>query len=417
MDRIYPAVCFLYIASKLSSYARALLYLSDIHGGIMRKTNPISAFTALLVLITVNVNPAAAFRASCNIPLSLDYRSYHLPGRISPFDAAGGLGLFQAADSGEANAVRKNPVQPRQDGAFNLFHDTYAGKEASKTGRGIRAAGSFPVTGFALKDLLGPSLIVERVADKTIVYLGEQHDEYADHLMELEFIQGLYRRHEDLAIGMEMFERRYQKALDDYLTGGIDEEKFLKESHYFGTWGFNYCLYRDIIQYAKRHGIFVLATNQDYKLVERIAKVGLGALTPAEKALLPEKMDFSDKAYELRLRRAFEMHQADLPAGEAPPVFEYFYQAQIVWDETMAQSIADFLNKYPYRHLVMLAGIGHLAYGSGIPRRAFRRNGRDYAIILPNPEGLLETDLADFVVFTASAKAPEKNSCLSSRVD
>lgn len=277
------------------------------------------------------------------------------------------------------------------------------------------ATESLPVNGFALKDLFSQAAIVERVADKTIVYLGEVHDDYADHLMQLEFIQALYRRHANLAIGMEMFERRYQNVLDDYLAGSIDEEKFLKESHYFSTWGYNYCLYRDIIQYAKTHGIFVLATNQEVKLVERIAKVGLGGLTPAEKALLPEKMDFSDKAYENRLRRAFEMHQTELPPGKAPPVIEYFYQAQIVWDETMAQSIADFLNQHPACHLAMLAGTGHLAYGSGIPRRAFRRNGRDYAIILPNPQGLVEPKLADFVVFTESVKAPEKNSCLSNR--
>ena len=47
--------------------------------------------------------------------------------------------------------------------------------------------------------------------------------------------------------------------------------------------------------------------------------------------------------------------------------------------------------------MVVLAGSGHLAYGSGIPKRTARRNGYDYAIILNDAD--LEKSIADYVLF------------------
>jgi membrane-associated protease RseP (regulator of RpoE activity) len=100
------------------------------------------------------------------------------------------------------------------------------------------------------------------------------------------------------------------------------------------------------------------------------------------------------------------MHQAELSGDKTPQVFEYFHQAQILWDETMAESIATFLADHPDYRLVVLAGNGHLAFGSGIPKRAYRRTGKDYAIVLPDPGEPLEPGLADFVLFPNMVEAP-----------
>src|SRR4029077_1257583 len=82
----------------------------------------------------------------------------------------------------------------------------------------------------------------------------------------------------------------------------------------------------------------------------------------------------------------------------------FFYQAQILWDETMAESIDAFLKKNPDFRMLVLAGAGHLEYGSGIPKRSFRRNGFDYAIVLTDAE--VKKGIADFIVFPAEAKGP-----------
>jgi S1-C subfamily serine protease len=63
----------------------------------------------------------------------------------------------------------------------------------------------------------------------------------------------------------------------------------------------------------------------------------------------------------------------------------------------MSESIDEFLKAHPIDHMVVLAGNGHLAYGSGIPKRSARRNGYDHAIILNDVD--LEKDIADYVLF------------------
>ncbi len=47
--------------------------------------------------------------------------------------------------------------------------------------------------------------------------------------------------------------------------------------------------------------------------------------------------------------------------------------------------------------MVVLAGGGHIQYGSGIPKRTFRRNGYDYAIILNDVD--IEMDIAHYIIF------------------
>jgi hypothetical protein len=65
--------------------------------------------------------------------------------------------------------------------------------------------------------------------------------------------------------------------------------------------------------------------------------------------------------------------------------FEAFYRAQVLWDESMAQSIAEYLQSEDGRDkkILVLAGTHHIQYGFGIPRRVFRRVPLSYAIVLP----------------------------------
>ena len=66
----------------------------------------------------------------------------------------------------------------------------------------------------------------------------------------------------------------------------------------------------------------------------------------------------------------------------------------------MAESIDAFLKKNPEHRMVVLAGNGHLAFGSGIPKRAARRNGLEYSILLNDAE--IEKGAADYILFPAA---------------
>jgi hypothetical protein len=128
------------------------------------------------------------------------------------------------------------------------------------------------------------------------------------------------------------------------------------------------------------------------EIVDKVFRSGLDSLSEEEKESLPSQMDFSDDAYRERLKKIFQDHE-DFKTKN----FDFFYQAQIVWDETMAESVDRFLKAHPNDQVVVLAGSGHLAYGSGIPKRAARRNEYAYTIIL-NDAGL-EKDIANYVLF------------------
>ena len=232
---------------------------------------------------------------------------------------------------------------------------------------------------------------IEGAKGKKIVYVGEYHDQYAHHMVQLQVLQGLYQKDPKIAVGMEMFQRPFQKVLDDYIAGAIDEREFLKKSEYFKRWGFDYNLYKPILDFARTQKIPIIALNQRSEIVEKVSKSGMDSLTDEEKEEIPQQMDFSDDEYRNRLKKIFSRHRN---AGEKN--FDFFYQAQILWDETMALSVDEFLKKNPDFRMVVFAGSGHLAYGSGIPKRAFRRNGFPYLIVLN--DGDAERDIANYLV-------------------
>jgi S1-C subfamily serine protease len=72
----------------------------------------------------------------------------------------------------------------------------------------------------------------------------------------------------------------------------------------------------------------------------------------------------------------------------------------------MAERAAEHLEAHPDYRMVLLAGTGHLAYGSGIPQRLQRRAGGDMAIILNDWYGQLRPGLADYLLLPEEQSLP-----------
>jgi hypothetical protein len=55
--------------------------------------------------------------------------------------------------------------------------------------------------------------------------------------------------------------------------------------------------------------------------------------------------------------------------------FERFYTAQVIWEETMSSSVADWLNSNGKGnpHMVVVVGAGHVADRFGVPARAVKK--------------------------------------------
>ena len=59
--------------------------------------------------------------------------------------------------------------------------------------------------------------IIAKLENFQVIYIGEGHTNYEDHLLQLEIIRALYKHDPNLAIGMEMFTRPTQPVLDRYM--------------------------------------------------------------------------------------------------------------------------------------------------------------------------------------------------------
>jgi uncharacterized iron-regulated protein len=245
--------------------------------------------------------------------------------------------------------------------------------------------------------------VVSQLADKQVVFIGEDHERYDQHLNQLEVIRRLHMESPGhWTIGVEYFQRSFQPYLDAYIAGTISEREFLSKTEYFERWGYDYRLYRPIFQYAKEQRIPLVALNAEHELTDAVDKSGLDGLSPADRSRLPQQIEQPDTNYLARLRKAFEEHP-----GAASADFERFVEVQSVWDETMAQTVADYLSAHPDKAMVVLAGAGHLAFGSGIPSRVQRRliNSR-IAILLPADKAEDDAQGADYLLVSSNAPLP-----------
>jgi uncharacterized iron-regulated protein len=243
--------------------------------------------------------------------------------------------------------------------------------------------------------------LLDAIADRRVVFVGESHDRPEDHLTQLKVIQGLKARGKDVAIGMESFQQPYQPALDAYIRGDLDEAGLLRQTQYFDRWGFDWRLYRPLLQYAREQHIPVIALNLEAELTHRVREVGLEGLSPTERARLPAQIDRSDTAYQERVRAVFEQHP--MPDKRS---FERFIEVQLAWDEGMAERAARYLRENPQKTLVVLAGVGHIEYGQGIPRRLLRRVPVPAATLVNASQRELDPAIADYLVFPQPVELP-----------
>jgi uncharacterized iron-regulated protein len=237
--------------------------------------------------------------------------------------------------------------------------------------------------------------IIEQIDSARVVLVGETHTRYDHHLIQLEILKQLYQKSSGLALGVEWFQQPYQEYLDAYVAGDITERELLRMTEYFERWRYDYRLYRPIIQYARENNIPIIALNASKELTSALSKSGFDDLSDDLEAQLPDSYDWSDKEYEKRLRSVFESHP------DYPGEFETFLRGQLTWDESMAERAAEYLGENPDRRMLILAGSGHIAYGSGIPNRIKRRiDLEQYSILISEDFMTVSKDIADYLVLS-----------------
>jgi uncharacterized iron-regulated protein len=215
-----------------------------------------------------------------------------------------------------------------------------------------------------------------------IIYLGEVHSNPQDHEEQLRLLIALHQKNPKLAIAVEMFQRPFQKVVNSYLAGEIDEDELLRRTEYEQRWGYNWRYYAPILRYAKEHNLPVVAMNTPAEITRKVAQAGLENLKEAEQVYIPPldqirtDSEFApNQGYRHMLAQVFAMHGAHGHSGseDDSDAFERFFAAQVLWDETMAESIVNFHQQQPDYQILVIAGQGHIVYDYGIPSRVERR--------------------------------------------
>ena len=263
---------------------------------------------------------------------------------------------------------------------------------------------TFPAGNILSSTQQGPISFEEMMADlKTVrvIYIGEQHTSTAHHAIQLKIMEELAKEDIPLSIGMEMFAVPYQPILDQWYRGKLEQEAFLEKVHWYASWGYPFSLYEDILNFAKVHQTKVVALNILFHIPPKISIGGIDNLLPEEKAHLPSKVDTTISEHRAFLESTFKKH--NIPSMKK---FDYFYSAQCVWEDKMAESIVENLGQ---SRMVVILGNGHVIHKFGVPNRAFSRTNVNFRTIYLAPTGS-ETDLTygDYIWVTPLDKRSKK---------
>jgi len=224
--------------------------------------------------------------------------------------------------------------------------------------------------------------MMEMLSGARLVSVGETHDNLNDQRVELTVVRGLHRRFPGkIAVGMEMFREPQQAILDRWVNGELSELEFLKASKWYETWGYDFGAYRDLLLFAKEHRIDVIALNPSKDLQEAVRRTGLDNVPEDLRRKLPE-IGETDPWQRAVLRGVFGGHGGH---GGGDESFDSFLRVQLLWEETMAQKVVDYLKgpRGEGKRMVTITGGWHVKYGFGLPKKVVRRMPIPYAIVLP----------------------------------
>ncbi|MEM5786896.1 MAG: ChaN family lipoprotein [Syntrophobacteraceae bacterium] len=250
--------------------------------------------------------------------------------------------------------------------------------------------------------------LAQKLKKASVVYVGETHTSMEDHNAQLAVLRMMYEETSCILVGMEMFPREAQPVLDRYARGEITEDEFLEEVSWDRIWGFPYQLYRGIMDFAIEKRLRIIGLNAPGSVVRTIARQGLASLTPGDRARVAEDFHLDDPKNRLRIEKEFNAHvKGHIKDAEA------FFEAQLAWEETMAETIAEHLRESGRNcRILVIVGKGHISAQLGVPYLAKMRIPHEFITIAPvpidYPHGTFDPNLAQYVLITDKVPSPHR---------
>lgn len=198
-----------------------------------------------------------------------------------------------------------------------------------------------------------------------IVVIGEQHNFGPIQKDQLLLMEALRGQNHQIDVAMEFLKYTDQDKVQSYRSGALSEGDFLN-----CCWGeANFRFYRSQIlfpQYLRDEE--TLAINSPKSLPLAVKTKGLSQLTEEEKALLPPNFQLGSEEYRNRFMDRMKDH---VPSELAR---QKYFEAQSVWDDTMAWKICQAHGKSDHTILAVV-GQFHIEFGYGLIERLKARCG------------------------------------------
>jgi hypothetical protein len=123
--------------------------------------------------------------------------------------------------------------------------------------------------------------LLEAARSARIIYVGDYHALPASQYFQARLLQDLAAG--PLILAVEMLYRCDQRALDDWMEGRVDDDRFLRRVRYVTEWGYEWTSFRELLSVARAHGIQVFgidcAPRNDLRFIHKrdaavAAKIG-----------------------------------------------------------------------------------------------------------------------------------------------
>jgi len=255
--------------------------------------------------------------------------------------------------------------------------------------------------------------LINNIAEADVVVIGEEHNDPVAHHIELEVVKGISRMRGTTAISMEMFERDIQHIVDEYLRDEIAEQFLIKDGR---AWDNYETDYKPILEFAKSNNLPVIAANAPRRYVRMVSSKGIQTLYAIDPESLkglaplplifPSSNTYRDKFY-AQMQQPVDASASAPHGGKMPEsLLKRIFQAQVLWDATMAYSIGQFFLDNPNMPIVQFNGSFHSDHYMGLVGH-LKRDYKEMKIItlsvipssnFPNIDLSEIEGIADFVI-------------------
>jgi uncharacterized iron-regulated protein len=255
--------------------------------------------------------------------------------------------------------------------------------------------------------------VIAKAARRSAVLLGEMHDNAEHHRWQLQTLAALHVARPDMVIGFEMFPRRVQKALDQWVAGDLTEAQFLAAADWGTVWSTDANLYLPLFHFARMNRIPMVALNIDTRLRRTVASKGFAAVAEKDREGVTPPAAPSAAYLGYLLPIYGEHDRGGKKRGDTQPDdpdFLRFVEGQQLWDRAMAQAMHAAAER-PGRPLVVgIMGSGHIRHGYGVPHQLKDLGVAEVGMLLPWNSGTgcsqVVAGIADAVFGIASLSPP-----------